>query len=156
MDQNPDQAQDPGPKRVIAIAIDDSEHAENALKWYIKQIRRAGDLVVFVHCPEVYDLKEEHLAERQVKERQHQASKLEQKFMNLLTEAAPGLPGKIRTAAGKPGEVVVKLAEEEKATIIVCGTRGQGKIRRTLIGSVSDYIVHHSSIPVLVCRHKQL
>lgn len=63
--------------------------------------------------------------------------------------------GKVRTMSGKPGEVVCKVAEEENATIIVCGTRGQGKIRRTLIGSVSDYIVHHSNIPVLVCRQKQ-
>ena len=29
---DPGQTADPGPKRVIAIAIDDSEHAENALK----------------------------------------------------------------------------------------------------------------------------
>ena len=62
--------------------------------------------------------------------------------------------GKVRTSSGKPGEVVCRIAHEEKATIIICGTRGQGKIRRTLIGSVSDYIVHHSAVPVLVCRQK--
>lgn len=142
-------------KRVVAIAIDDSEHAENALKWYLTQVRREDDMVVFVHCPEIYDVKEAHLAERQIKERQHQSSKLEAKFMKLLEESVPKAEGKVRTMSGKPGEVVCKVAEEENATIIVCGTRGQGKIRRTLIGSVSDYIVHHSNIPVLVCRQKQ-
>lgn len=44
------------------------------------------------------------------------------------------------------------MAKEEHADIIVTGTRGQGKIRRTLLGSVSDYIIHHSHVPVLVCR----
>ena len=64
------------------------------------------------------------------------------------------VPGKVRLAQGKPGHVICKIAEEEKAALIVCGTRGQGTIRRTIMGSVSDYIVHHSPVPVLVCRYK--
>ena len=63
------------------------------------------------------------------------------------------LSGKFRTGHGKPGDVVCRIAEEEQASIIVCGTRGQGTIRRTIMGSVSDYIVHHSHVPVLICRH---
>ena len=64
------------------------------------------------------------------------------------------LAGKFRTGSGKPGEVICSIAEEEKASLIVCGTRGQGTIRRTLLGSVSDYIIHHSHVPVLVCRQQ--
>ena len=55
----------------------------------------------------------------------------------------------------KPGQAIVDFAEKSKATFIVTGTRGMGKIRRTVMGSVSDYIVHHSPCPVLVCRHKE-
>ena len=62
--------------------------------------------------------------------------------------------GKFRTHGGKPGQVICRIAEEEGAAIIVCGTRGQGTVRRTIMGSVSDYIVHHSHVPVLVCRYK--
>ena len=36
--------------------------------------------------------------------------------------------------------------------MIVMGTRGLGTIRRTLMGSVSDYVVHHARIPVIVVR----
>ncbi len=53
-----------------------------------------------------------------------------------------------------PGESVVKVAEEEDASMIITGTRGMGVVRRTFLGSVSDYILHHSHIPVLVCRNK--
>ena len=65
------------------------------------------------------------------------------------------ISGKFRTACGKPGEKIVNIAKEEKATLIITGTRGLGKFRRTIMGSVSDYIVHHACVPVLVCRWKQ-
>ena len=51
---------------------------------------------------------------------------------------------------GKPGEVIIKHAKKEKANYIVMGCRGLGKIRRTLLGSVSDFVVHHAEIPVIV------
>ncbi len=52
----------------------------------------------------------------------------------------------------KPGEFICGLARKEKATAIVMGTRGMGKIRRTFIGSVSNYVLNHSDCPVLICR----
>ena len=58
----------------------------------------------------------------------------------------------LRTATGKPGEVICRIAEEESAAMIVTGTRGMGKVRRTILGSVSDYLVHHAHCPVIVCR----
>ena len=63
------------------------------------------------------------------------------------------LSGNIRSEGGaKPGEIIVKVAHEEKATMIVMGTRGLGKVRRTIMGSVSDFVVHHAHCPVIVCR----
>ena len=57
--------------------------------------------------------------------------------------------------SGKVGEAIVTAAKEEKAALIVVGTRGMGKVRRTILGSVSDYILHHSHVPVLICCHKE-
>lgn len=51
---------------------------------------------------------------------------------------------------GSAGEVIVSYVKKERATCIVMGCRGLGKLRRTLLGSVSDYVVRHSSIPVIV------
>lgn len=74
-------------------------------------------------------------------------------FSSNLSVFLLQLSGKFRTGQGKPGEVICKLAAEEGAALIVVGTRGLGKIRRTIMGSVSDYVIHHSHVPVLVCRH---
>ena len=49
-----------------------------------------------------------------------------------------------------PGEVICQLAADSKAQLIVTGSRGMGTIRRTFLGSVSDYCVHHSLVPVAV------
>lgn len=62
--------------------------------------------------------------------------------------------GKVKSIGGSPGEVICQVAKDENAQLIVTGTRGMGKIRRTFLGSVSDYILHHAHVPVLVCRHK--
>ena len=53
----------------------------------------------------------------------------------------------------KPGQAVVRAATDEHAHMVVIGTRGMGTIRRTILGSVSDYVVHHAHCPVVVCRH---
>ena len=46
------------------------------------------------------------------------------------------------------------MAEQDNADLIITGTRGVGQVRRTLLGSVSDHVLHHANVPVLICRHK--
>ena len=60
--------------------------------------------------------------------------------------------GKVKSVGGSAGEVICSVANEEKVGMIIVGSRGMGTIRRTLMGSVSDYIIHHAHIPVLVCK----
>ena len=54
----------------------------------------------------------------------------------------------------KPGPVIVQVANEVNASMIVAGSRGIGTLRRTLLGSVSDYIIHHSDKAVVVVPAK--
>ncbi|KAJ1850840.1 hypothetical protein LPJ57_005024, partial [Coemansia sp. RSA 486] len=35
-------------------------------------------------------------------------------------------------------------------TMIVMGTHGRGSVKRFLMGSVAEYVLHHSSIPVVI------
>ena len=57
---------------------------------------------------------------------------------------------------GNAGHALVKEADRTGADFIVTGSRGHSTLRRTLMGSVSDYIMHHSHVPVLVCKHEDL
>ena len=54
---------------------------------------------------------------------------------------------------GNPGEVICSVAKDEEVDLLVVGSRGRGTIRRTLMGSVSTYCVHHAHVPVMVVPH---
>lgn len=51
---------------------------------------------------------------------------------------------------GHPGEEIVAWADENDVQAIVMGRRGRGSLRELLMGSVSQYVVHHASRPVIV------
>lgn len=57
--------------------------------------------------------------------------------------------------AGEPGELICDLAKNQHADQIVMGSRGMGTVRRTLVGSVSDFCLHHSPVPVSIVPPKQ-
>ncbi len=44
------------------------------------------------------------------------------------------------------------VALDHNAEMIVMGARGLGKLKRALLGSVSDYVLRKANIPVLVCK----
>jgi nucleotide-binding universal stress UspA family protein len=52
--------------------------------------------------------------------------------------------------AGSPGPALCELATSLPASVIVIGTRGQGGLRRAVLGSVSDHVVRNSPCPVVV------
>jgi nucleotide-binding universal stress UspA family protein len=51
---------------------------------------------------------------------------------------------------GRPASVILDLADQEKAGLIVVGRRGRGEVGELLLGSVSHEIVLHSKRPVLL------
>jgi nucleotide-binding universal stress UspA family protein len=67
-------------------------------------------------------------------------------------EAAGGEVAQAHLKVGGASEEIVALAEELGAGLIVMGNRGRGGVRRALMGSVSESVVHHAHCPVLVVR----
>lgn len=55
-----------------------------------------------------------------------------------------------RLAAGRPAEMILSVAEEEHADVIVLGARGLGLVKELLLGSVSHRILSHASCPTLI------
>lgn len=58
-----------------------------------------------------------------------------------------------RLVEGASGQMIVHVAGEIGADVIVVGSHGKGWFKRVVLGSISEYVLHHSSIPVLVIRH---
>jgi nucleotide-binding universal stress UspA family protein len=54
-----------------------------------------------------------------------------------------------------PIDGMLDLCEELEPGLVVLGSRGLGPVRRILVGSVSEGVVHHASCPVLVVRGGQ-
>ena len=54
-----------------------------------------------------------------------------------------------RVRPGIPGDEIVRQAEEEKADLVVIGTRGHSGLKRLLLGSVADRVIRSCPCPVL-------
>ena len=57
-----------------------------------------------------------------------------------------------RVVVGRPGEQIVTAANDPEVDLVVVGARGLGAFKRLLLGSVSEYVLHHAACPVLVVR----
>lgn len=51
-----------------------------------------------------------------------------------------------------PGEKICEYAEKNNFDMIVVGSRGLGNIKKYVLGSVSDYVIKHATVPVLVVK----
>ena len=54
-----------------------------------------------------------------------------------------------RIAEGYPPDVILQVAEEEQADLIVIGCHGRTTIEHLLLGSVADRVVKHANRPVV-------
>jgi nucleotide-binding universal stress UspA family protein len=58
-----------------------------------------------------------------------------------------------RTMEGIPGPAIVELAQLIEADAVVMATHGRSGLRRTVLGSVADYVLRHlHGIPVVLIR----
>ncbi|KAJ3128973.1 hypothetical protein HK100_008878 [Physocladia obscura] len=152
------------PTRVIAIAVDASKYSEYAFDWAINNLVRAEtDQLVILNVrptatlPAVYgalyiDFSKEF-------EKIEAANKAESH--DLLRAYANKLPHhkyNVRGVAlrGDPRDEIAYKVEDVHADMLVIGSRGLGAFKKTFLGSVSDYLVHHLKVPVIVPRPSEL
>ncbi|MEJ7843330.1 MAG: universal stress protein, partial [Rubrobacter sp.] len=67
-------------------------------------------------------------------------------------EAAGGAVAEPHLLHGPTIDVLLDLCEELQPGLLVMGSRGLGPVGRLLVGSVSEGVVHHARVPVLVVR----
>jgi nucleotide-binding universal stress UspA family protein len=68
-------------------------------------------------------------------------------------EDAGGIVAQAHLRVGRTSDEVIELSEELEVGLLVVGSRGLSTMRRILVGSHSEEIVHHAHVPVMVVRH---
>ncbi|BFZ08418.1 hypothetical protein BsWGS_11456 [Bradybaena similaris] len=141
------------------IAMDGSEQSFYALDWYLSNIWKPGSKVIVAHCSDYSDVIWAPVMSTDSAAISNMVRLCEDTTNNIVTKiqqklATVKVDAQLLRLSGDPGPAIIKAADEHKVNCIVTGTRGLGKVRRTLLGSVSSYIVHHSHCPVLVCTFK--
>lgn len=56
---------------------------------------------------------------------------------------------------GHPAEDIIKTAKQWEADLIIVGTHGKKGIVKFLSTNVSDYVLHHAKIPVMLIPPKE-
>ena len=72
------------------------------------------------------------------------------KCMGELKALMPDAQIVIREASARPA--IVDAAMELNCQMIVMGTHGRSGLEHLLMGSVAEYVVRHSKVPVLTVR----
>lgn len=158
MESSPAAAASPEEKKIVLIAIDGSPQAEAAFDWYITYAHTPKNELLLVHVADppfvstqqvMYMSKE--LWEEMLAQEKEKVQLLEDKFADKMRAAK--VAGRIKAVFNnRAGEALVDIAKEKKPIMVVMGTRGMGTMRRTILGSVSDYVLHHAHCPVMICR----
>jgi nucleotide-binding universal stress UspA family protein len=136
------------------LATDGSREAELAA-------RTAADIAKStsseLHVVNVAGGRAYHTELREITEQLKQrAGQLLDEQVEMITEAGGTVAEThIKVVAEHRDRAIVELAEELGAGLIVMGSRGQGGVKRALLGSVSDSVVQHAHCPVLVVREEK-
>ena len=141
----------------IVVGTDGSETAAEAVRQAVELARIHG---ARLHLVSAYSptLRAKLQAERELlpEDERWMASPGEQ-AERVLAEAAKGaqasgLAVETHAEPGDPAEVIIELAENVDAELIVVGNKGMTGITRFLLGSVPSKVAHHASCSVLIVR----
>ncbi|MEB3290155.1 MAG: universal stress protein [Leptolyngbya sp.] len=92
------------------------------------------------------------------KEDWHQYEHENLEYLRQLTGKANalGVDAEFRQLVGSPGRVICKAAQQWNADVIVVGNRGRSGLSEFMMGSVSNYVMHHAPCSVLVIKIEAL
>lgn len=131
----------------ILVTLDGSEHAELAVPHAVALARGLGAELLFLQVGEELDMP--HLADRRIQI----LEALEEYMARRVQDAqAQGVSARSLLVEGQPAHEILEVAQREGAGLIVMTSHGRSGLGRWLLGSVSEKVMRHAHVPVLVVR----
>ncbi|MFA5576261.1 MAG: universal stress protein [Tissierellaceae bacterium] len=139
----------------ILVAVDGSDNAKKALG----KAREIGELAnseihllyivsCFRNChPYVVD----HAYEAEINRVLLEQGKI---ILEESSKVFDGYPGKVNTSvlSGDVAKEIIDYADKAQCDLIVMGSRGLNTFSRAMLGSVSNKVLNHAEISVLIVR----
>ena len=134
----------------ILVGFDDSQYSKAALIEASNRIKRHGGKLILVHAV-YFDAEEFGIAPEQLEKRLKVGEKVCVETKKLLTSEF-GIEVQSLLCEGDPPTVIVDIAREKKADLIMLGTYGRKGLNRLLMGSVTSQVIVNSPSDVLVIK----
>ena len=139
------------PTRIL-VATDGSEDAYLAVRAAIDLSQKAGSDLHAVHV--WHDVPTPHARSFVRAQLRREAQEVLDKQVEKI-EVAGGTVAEAHLREGRTIDEILDLSEELQVRLLIVGSRGLGGVKRILMGSVSEGIVHHARRPVLVMRGRE-
>src|ERR671910_717751 len=137
------------PKKIL-LATDGSENTAQATKAAVDIARSRGSEIHLIHV--WHDVHTPHAHAFVRSELRQQGREILDEEVKRIEEQG-GTVTRSHLREGRTFEEVIKLGDKLEADLLLVGSRGHRGLRRMLVGSNSEAIVHHAHRPVLVVRH---
>jgi nucleotide-binding universal stress UspA family protein len=130
----------------LLVCVDGSESSIRALRYGVKLAKKIGSAITLLNVQEkrIFEAAPEIVKDL---------------GENILSEAMK-VAGRTKLRINKklefgvPSDVIVEIAEKGNYDLIIVGSRGLGKVKRFLLGSVSDDVSHKAKCSVLIVPAK--
>ena len=137
----------------IVVPIDGSDNSYRALDAALLLSEKLGSNITVIHVMEEVPIT--HIgSEKMLNELLEAYKKENQDILLKCTEIAnqKGLTIKTFLLQGNPASAILDYIKKEKFDLVIMGSRGLGKFKELILGSVSSKILHHSPCAVLLIR----
>jgi nucleotide-binding universal stress UspA family protein len=133
----------------LVLATDGSENTVQATNAAVDIARRRGSKIHLVHV--WHDVHTSYAHAFVKGELRRQGREILNEQVKRIQEKG-GTVTRSHLREGRTFEEAIRLSKEAAADLLVVGSRGHRGLRRMLLGSHSEDIVHHAHRPVLVVR----
>jgi nucleotide-binding universal stress UspA family protein len=133
--------------RSILVAWDGSEHARRALAEAVDLAHAQGARLALLTVAAPLHVWPGYVPPISEADLISSAEKILAEGEALVPE---GIPVSGRTTIGDPGMELVNRAKAADHDLIAMGSRGRGAIRSAVLGSVSYFVLNHTTAPVLI------